>query len=155
MTTKQKFEYEYPRAAIAADIIVIANNRILLIRRKNDPYKGMLALPGGFFDPENDCSIEYAAVRELKEETGINLTGLNLFNLYDKKDRDPRHRTVSLVYHYCLKYIPNTIAGDDAAEIKWLLIPDLWFENLAFDHKKILYDFLKIESKFDDRTFTN
>jgi 8-oxo-dGTP diphosphatase len=144
------YTYDYPRPCITCDAIVTYGSKILLIRRKNDPFKGMLALPGGFFDTEKDESIQLAAERELEEETGIN-EYLNFFAYYDAVDRDPRQRTITFVfqrvYNSTFEKIPEIKAGDDAASAQWFPIEDLWFENLAFDHKKILKDYFNVKVK--------
>src|SRR5262245_21532861 len=95
------FTYDYPRPALTADVAVASRDarpRVLLIRRKKPPFAGRWALPGGFVD-EDERPAD-AAVRELKEETGIEVKGLDLDHLYTAGDpgRDPRGWTVSIVF---------------------------------------------------------
>jgi 8-oxo-dGTP diphosphatase len=146
----QKYEYDYPRPCITCDCIVTYGHKILLVRRKNDPFKGMLALPGGFFDTEKDESVRLAAERELEEETGID-ENLSFYNYYDAIGRDPRQRTVTFVFskNYDTRFekVPVIKAGDDAAKVEWFYIENLWFENLAFDHKQILKDYFNVKVK--------
>lgn len=134
----------YPKPSITADIIVQSRkNNILLIRRKNEPFKDCLALPGGFFDPLSDESLVAAAIRELREETNIvcKPEELYFFRYCDAKDRDPRDRVISFVYLLDRLVEENeAVASDDAASIAWSS-PYTIRENLvklAFDHKEIL-----------------
>jgi len=106
---------------------------ILLIKRGNDPFKGKWALPGGFVD-ENE-SLEVAAARELKEETGLNGILLTQMHAFGNPGRDPRGHTVSVVYVGYLPLDLEAIAGDDAAEVAWFKLDSL--PDLAFDHKGI------------------
>lgn len=138
-----KFTYDYPRPMVSVDCIVYRVNgiqtEILLIRRGNAPYLGMYAFPGGFIEMEE--SLEASAIRELHEETGIRVKSMTQFRAYGKPGRDPRGRTISVVF-YC-KVDPGTIAraGDDAAETQWITIDEI--PQLAFDHNDIMRDFLE------------
>jgi 8-oxo-dGTP diphosphatase len=110
--------------------------QVLLVKRKHSPFEGMWAIPGGFV--EMDETLEAAARRELQEETG--LTGVYLEQLYTFGDpgRDPRGRSITVVYFAALpagSVAPR--AGDDAAEVGWWSIYHL--PPLAFDHAKILH----------------
>lgn len=131
------FVYEYARPCVTVDVIVSHHNKILLIKRGKEPFNGYWALPGGFVDMHED--LETAASRELKEETGLDLRKLTQFRAYGKPERDPRHRTISVVYYAVIERVPETIkAGDDADEAAWFDLSSL--PNLAFDHKHILAD---------------
>lgn len=107
--------------------------RVLLIRRKNPPFKGMLALPGGFVDA--DERIADAAKRELFEETGV-VPGQTLPCLFylDDPQRDPRGRVLSFVFHALVPWGTKATAGDDAADVVWMKPADALAEGLAFDH---------------------
>lgn len=108
---------------------------ILLIKRANEPYKDLWALPGGFVDM--DETLIDAAKRELFEETGITETDLKQFYTYGDLNRDPRGRTVSVVYYaFVNQNNTNAVAGDDAAETNWFSLKKL--PQLAFDHQKII-----------------
>ncbi|MGQ9846055.1 MAG: NUDIX domain-containing protein [Bacteroidales bacterium] len=135
--------YEYPRPAIATDIVLIAKtpieNKVLLIQRKNNPFKGMWAFPGGFMDI-NETLIE-TANRELYEETGIKINELTFFGIYDHPQRDPRGRTISIVYYALLENIIVPQSGDDATHAQWFPIKQI--PPLAFDHNIIIRDILK------------
>lgn len=137
MIMKGVYTYEYPRPALTADVLVFSHDRreVILIRRKNEPYKDCWALPGGFMDM--DETIEQCAVRELKEETNIDVSDLYLIGVFSKVDRDPRGRTVTVAY-YCFADKETTAikALDDASEIAWCKIDSM--PVLAFDHKEVI-----------------
>jgi 8-oxo-dGTP diphosphatase len=122
------------------DLIVRIDEGFLFIKRKNDPYKNKWAIPGGFLD-EEDESLEHAAIRELREETSLiaKIEDLEYTGVYSEKFRDPRGPIISHVYEV-KKYEGKLEAKDDAKEAKiFKVIPN----NLAFDHNKIMEDFLK------------
>ena len=131
------FTYEYPRPMLTADCVVLRNNEVLLIRRGNEPFRGCWALPGGFMEMEE--TIEHCAVRELQEETGLQVAeaDLHLIGIYSTPGRDPRGRTVTAAYLVRL-VSGEPKAGDDAAEVRWWPLADL--PSLAFDHAEIITD---------------
>ncbi|WP_372650733.1 NUDIX domain-containing protein [Draconibacterium sp.] len=137
------YTYKYPRAALTVDAIVYVKSEpttfVLLIERGREPYKNKWALPGGFVDL--DETLEKACIRELEEETGLQVEKMQQFRAYDAINRDPRHRTISVVYSVQLKEQKPVIGSDDAAQAKWFSINDL--PELAFDHAEILADFYK------------
>ena len=117
-------------------IIELPDDRIVLIKRRNPPYGW--ALPGGFVDYGE--SLEQAAVREAREETGLEITLIRQMHTYSDPDRDPRSHTVSTVYIASATGEPA--AGDDAADLNVFSknhIP----ADLAFDHNRILRDYLE------------
>ena len=122
---------------LTVDCVVFKDNRIVLIRRGCEPFKGEYALPGGFVDIGE--SVEDACIRELKEETGLDVKkdSLKLIGVYSKPGRDPRRHTVSVAY--LGEADLNTLeAGDDAASVE--LVEDWISKNIAFDHMKIIKD---------------
>ncbi|MCX7863098.1 MAG: NUDIX hydrolase [Bacteroidales bacterium] len=132
--------YDYPRPSVATDIIVCTvakPHHILLIQRKNPPYEHMWALPGGFMDINE--RLHDTAKRELFEETGINAEQLNFFGVYDDIFRDPRGRTIGVVYYLLLQNFIKLHANDDAKDAQWYNIENL--PPLAFDHSLIINDF--------------
>ena len=132
------YTYQYPRPAVTVDIIVFRNNmgEILLIKRLYPPFEGKWALPGGFMDMNE--TLEQAAARELEEETGLSGIELNQFQAFSALDRDPRHRTVSVVFYGILKKEQSLVKADsDAKDAVWFNLNDL--PPLAFDHNDILY----------------
>jgi 8-oxo-dGTP diphosphatase len=135
---KKKYTYEYPRPNLTVDLVLITTERrprILLIRRKDDPYAGYWAFPGGFV-AENE-PLEAAARRELKEETGIEVTKLMQLGAFGDPGRDPRGWTVTVAFLgrvNAKKLKPQ--AGDDATAVAWHFLDAP--PPLAFDHAKIL-----------------
>src|SRR5690242_20140829 len=95
-----KYCYDYPRPAVTVDIVVLQWQQdqlcVLLIQRGKDPFAGRWALPGGFVDI--DEPLEDAAGRELREETGVTDVSLREVGTASKPGRDPRGRTISVVY---------------------------------------------------------
>lgn len=121
----------YPRLTV--DGVVIEDKKILLIKRKNSPFRGKWALPGGFVDYGE--RVEDAVLREVKEETGLDTIIENLLGIYSDPKRDPRGHTVSIVYLLSVK--GGTLKGsDDALLAKFFEIDAM--PPLAFDHKKII-----------------
>lgn len=132
------YTYKYPRPGLTADIVLMdpVRRSVLLIRRKNDPYANCWALPGGFFDIE-DPDIEHTAARELEEETGLTDLNLELLCVASRKDRDPRGRTVSVVFVGLTEQDKvKAVGADDADEARWWGLDEL--PQLAFDHDEIL-----------------
>jgi len=137
------YTYKYPRPCLTVDSALISNNsedpKVLLIKRGNEPYKGMWAIPGGFVDMDETC--EAAAVRELQEETAVTGIALTQFRTYSTVDRDPRHRTISVVYFAFIDEKDVAVqAGDDAAEAAWFSVNSL--PPMAFDHEVIVKDLM-------------
>jgi 8-oxo-dGTP diphosphatase len=127
------------KAVIAADIIIkMQDDSIVLIKRKNDPFKNHWALPGGIMD-ENE-TIEETAVREAKEETGLDIKLTKLIGVFSKPDRDPRGRTISVLFSAIVTG-GNLQAADDAAEV--ITSNDFLQMNLAFDHSQMVRDYLQ------------
>lgn len=126
--------YVYQNPIPTVDIIIEVEGGIILIKRKNPPYGW--AIPGGFVDYGE--SLEEAAVREAKEETGLDIKLIRQFHTYSDPDRDPRQHTITTVYIARAKGKPQ--AGDDAAEVGIFSQGNLP-TSIAFDHAKILADY--------------
>jgi 8-oxo-dGTP diphosphatase len=122
-------------------IISCGNASIILIRRKNPPYKGLWALPGGFV--EYGETVESAAKREVKEETGLQVDLKDILGVYSDPKRDPRGHVISICVMAQKK--GGTLKADtDASQVQCLEIEDILKLEIAFDHKKILKDYLGI-----------
>jgi 8-oxo-dGTP diphosphatase len=136
--SRKQYCYEFPRPAVTTDVVALARGnrpRVLLIRRKKPPFAGMWAIPGGFVNIDED--LEAAARREFFEETGLHAARLLQLETFGDPARDPRGRTISVVFVTWLGAgHQDTRAGDDAAQAAWhsLKRPPA----LAFDHAKIL-----------------
>ena len=146
------YTYEYPRPAVTADCVVITKERlrvgakagmaepkVLLIERGDEPFKGCWAFPGGFMNM--DETTEQCAIRELEEETGLKVSKVYQIGAYSKVDRDPRGRTVTVAY-LAIVAAPMAVNGqDDAAKAEWWPLSAL--PELAFDHDEMMRDAIK------------
>ena len=124
---------------MTADCVVItkeASPRVLLIQRGYDPYKGCWAFPGGFLNM--DETTEQCAIRELEEETGLQLDKVQQIGAYSKVDRDPRGRTITVAYLAVIDEAKDVTGQDDAAKAEWFPLAEL--PPLAFDHADIMQD---------------
>lgn len=135
------YSYEYPRAALTVDCIVFGLDledrdlKVLLIQRGLDPFKGKWALPGGFVHV--DETVDDAAMRELREETGVGKVYLEQLYTFGALDRDPRERVISVAYYALVKLSEHHLhASSDASNAAWFGIHDT--PKLAFDHESIL-----------------
>jgi len=121
--------------ALAVDLVIKARGGVVLVRRKNEPYKDRWALPGGFV--EYGEKVEHAAVREAREETGIEVKLQGLLGVYSDPSRDPRGHTVSICY--LAKWAGGKLrSGSDAKDVG--IFRKIPWQELAFDHAQILKD---------------
>jgi len=133
------FCYEYPRPAVATDIVILSlvagTLRLLLVRRGADPFGGWWALPGGFLQETED--LDACARRETEEETGVRPGRILQFANFSHPDRDPRGRVISVAYLALVRAGEVRLqAGTDAAEAVWRNLSEVG--TLAFDHDDIL-----------------
>jgi len=140
------YKYRYPRPALTTDAIIFVDKKnvnlknntfVLLIQRGNEPFKNKWALPGGFMNM--DETLETACKRELYEETGLAVEKMTQFKTFDSILRDPRQRTISVVYFAELATKEKVKGGDDAIRAEWFPLGKL--PELAFDHQKIVNEF--------------
>jgi O-acetyl-ADP-ribose deacetylase (regulator of RNase III)/ADP-ribose pyrophosphatase YjhB (NUDIX family) len=122
---------------VTVDVIIEINDGVVLIQRSNPPFGW--ALPGGFVDYGE--SLQEAAIREAKEETGLDLAQLEQFHTYSAPNRDPRFHTISTVYIAKARGKPKS--GSDAANLKVVKTEELKNYDLAFDHREIIQDYLQ------------
>ena len=132
----ENMEYKNPK--LTADGVIIDKNRILLIKRKNEPFKGKWSLPGGFV--EYGETVENAVVREILEETNLSSEVKELIGVYSEPDRDPRGHTITIAFLLHIKK-GEVKSGDDAADAKFFELKQL--PDLSFDHKKIIDDAIR------------
>ena len=140
------YTYKYPRPAVTADCVVItkeAEPRVLLIQRSGEPFKGCWAFPGGFMNM--DETTEQCAIRELEEETRLQVSNVILIGAYSKVDRDPRGRTISVAYLAIVDSPLEVTGQDDAAKAEWWPLSAL--PQLAFDHEEIMRDAIAVFKK--------
>ncbi|TFE68563.1 NUDIX hydrolase [Methylacidiphilum sp. Yel] len=130
---------EIARFALTTDCVVLGfmpdTLHLLLIQRKNPPFQGMWALPGGFVEENED--LEEAALRELKEETNISASQLVQIGAFGKPGRDPRGRVISIAFLLVMPFENlKPAAGDDAKNACFFPLNQL--PILAFDHQFII-----------------
>lgn len=126
---------------LTTDGILVSDSKILLVRRKWDPFKGEYALPGGFV--EYGETVEQCIVREFEEETGYRTRIEQLLGVYSSPDRDPRGHSVSTVFILSLK--SGSLSDSEETHAEWLPLERA--PHLAFDHSMILEDYLKLLRK--------
>ena len=138
-----KYGYDYPMPSITCDVLVfrkcpdsLEEFEVLLIKRKNEPFKDLWAMPGGFMDID-ETTIQ-CAIRELNEETNIivNENDVRFIKILDDVDRDPRGRVLSHVFCTYVKENIIAKASDDAKELKWFKFNEI--PLMAFDHKDVV-----------------
>jgi 8-oxo-dGTP diphosphatase len=140
MAKKGKYIYDWPRPMAAADAAVFGffagKARLLLVNRKNEPFKGKWALPGGFVNIDEE--LDDAVARELAEETGLVGVPLEQIHTFGNVGRDPRGRVITVVFMGIETKGQNKLkAGDDAAKVRWFNIENLP-KDLAFDHNEVV-----------------
>jgi 8-oxo-dGTP diphosphatase len=129
--------YDHPRPSVTADCVVFNYHdnqlRVLLIQRKDPPYKDHWAFPGGFI--EMDEELEDSAARELMEETGLKWSGYEQVGAFGKVGRDPRGRVISIAFTGFVENPQEVSAGSDAKKVQWFDFTNL--PKLAFDHDEM------------------
>ncbi len=123
--------------ALTVDAVVEKNGALLLIRRKNPPFKNQWALPGGFV--EYGENLEDAVKREVFEEAGVSIELNGLLDVYSEPGRDPRGHVVSVCY--LAETQDEGKSGSDAQEVMFFQLADIERDKLAFDHARIIADY--------------
>ena len=147
---KQYASLPYPPIFSTADAVVIQSGHVLMIRRRAEPGKGLWALPGGYVNANTDKSVEDAAIRELREETGIKVPAPVLrgsivrSRVFDAIDRSPRGRIITHAFYIQLPDgdLPKVKGSDDADKARWVPIAEVRSEECFEDHYEILQHFL-------------
>jgi 8-oxo-dGTP diphosphatase len=136
---------KFPDFAVTVDVVILTMAEgvlhVLLIRRGEEPFRGMWAMPGGFKRPEE--TLDDAARRELSEETGVDVPSLlTQFGAYGDPGRDPRMNVVTVAYLAVLRDVGAIVAGTDATDAALVPVSDVLEERieLAFDHLRIVRD---------------
>jgi len=136
---------KFPAFAVTVDVVILTMSEgllhILLVRRGEEPFEGMWAIPGGFKRPTE--TLDEAAKRELAEETGVDAASLlTQFGAYGDPERDPRLNVVTVAYLAVLRDVGSVVAGTDAADAALVPVSDVLSAkiDLAFDHLRILRD---------------
>ncbi|TFG11473.1 NUDIX hydrolase [Candidatus Thorarchaeota archaeon] len=132
---REKSEWQNPNPTV--DVVITDGNRVVLIQRANEPFKGQWVFPGGFV--EYNERVEDAAIREAKEETSLDIKLVDILGVYSDPDRDPRAHNISVVF-VGRSLNGDVKGGDDAAAAEWRNLKDLIPDDLAFDHGLILQD---------------
>lgn len=137
------YTYKYPRPMVTADVVLFgminAQPSIMLVTRKNDPFAGSMAFPGGFLEMDED--VHTCAMRELHEETGISDVQLYQMLTVGSPERDPRGRVITVVYSGFYHGTTKPLSGSDAAAVDWYALNKL--PELAFDHSEVLVEVCK------------
>lgn len=138
------------KLSVTVDIVLftIRDRRlqVLLIRRLAKPFANRYALPGGFVLEKE--SVETAAVRELREETGVDKVYLEQLYTFGEPNRDPRGRVITVAYYALVPQTQSIHAGTDAADAAWFPVDEL--PPLAFDHRRIIeYAHMRIRNKLN------
>ena len=123
---------------LMVDVVIPAEEGVVLIRRGSDPFKGQWALPGGFVEVGE--TVEAAAVREAAEETGLVVELAHLVGVYSEPERDPRGHNVSVAF-LARVFGGELLASTDASEVSVL---DPGAVDLAFDHSRIIDEALSL-----------
>lgn len=147
---KQYASLPYPPIFSTADSVVIQSGHVLMIRRRAEPGRGLWALPGGYVNANTDRSVEDAAIRELREETGIKVPApvlrgsIKRSKVFDAIDRSPRGRIITHAFHIELPdgELPKVKGSDDADKARWVPIAEVKSEECFEDHYEIIQHFL-------------
>ena len=147
---KQYASLPYPPIFVTSDAVVIQSGHVLMIKRRSEPGKGLWALPGGFVNANTDKSVEDAAIRELREETGIKVPAPVLrgnivrSKVFDAIERSARGRTITHAFFITLPdgELPRVKGMDDAEKAQWIPIAEVYSCECFEDHYEIIQHFL-------------
>jgi bifunctional NMN adenylyltransferase/nudix hydrolase len=149
---KQFENLPYPPIFVTADAVVVQSGHVLMVQRGAQPGRGQWALPGGFVNAYTDASVFDAAIRELKEETGIRVPERVLrgsrqnSQVFDAVDRSQRGRTITHAFHFALDEadgrLPRVRGSDDAVKARWIPLGELNPSEIFEDHADIIAYFV-------------
>jgi 8-oxo-dGTP diphosphatase len=134
--------HAFPPFAVTVDMVLLTVTEgrfsVLLVERDTHPFRGFIALPGGFVQPDED--LDAAAVRRLEQETGVRRSAAYVEQLgaFGAPDRDPRMRVVSVAYLVFAPDLPAPRPGAGARSVAWVPVETVRRERLAFDHAHVL-----------------
>lgn len=131
--------HPYIRPAVTVDGLIFYSGKIVLIERRFDPFKGMMALPGGYVNYNE--MVENAFLREMREEIGRDVINSRLFTVVSEPGRDPRGHTISIVFSGDIEDSP--VAGDDASKVFLFSVEEAIKMKLAFDHQSIIKKYIE------------
>lgn len=131
---------QYRNPAPTVDVILQRDSKVLMMRRKKDPFRGQLALPGGFVNEGE--TVENAMKREAMEEMSLEVEPIDILGVYSDPKRDPRKHIMTVVFVGIIAGGSGK-AGDDAASLEWVDLADIERQQIAFDHAMILRDYKK------------
>ncbi len=131
----------FDNRGLTIDAVVIKDNKVLLIKRGIEPFKGSWGIPGGYV--EWGQTVEVTVKRELKEETGLDAAELKLIGVFSKPNRHPKQ---AINLGYLVKAEGKLKAGDDAVDANWFDINKLP-KKIAFDHKEIIERAIPLSSR--------
>lgn len=142
----QYASFPYPPTFVTVDAVVVQSGHILMIQRRAEPGRGLLALPGGFLDANSDKSLEDAMLRELREETCLKVPtpvlrgNIAETKVFDAIERSTRGRTITHAFHVKLPTgeLPKVKKGSDAAAAKWIPISEINSSDCFEDHYEII-----------------
>jgi bifunctional NMN adenylyltransferase/nudix hydrolase len=151
---KQYASLPYPPIFSTADAVVVQSGHVLMIKRRAEPGKNLMALPGGYVNAQTDKSVMDAAIRELREETMIKVPepvlrgSIVRSKVYDAVDRSPRGRIITHAFLIQLPdgELPRVKGSDDAVKAKWIPISEVRSEECFEDHYEILNDLIGLGS---------
>ena len=123
------------------DVIIQQDSDVLFAKRKKEPFKGYLGLPGGFVNIGE--TVEEAARREVKEETSLDIELTDILGVFSDPQRDPRGHIMSTVFIGRVPSNEDAKARDDASQLEWIDLQTVGDKSLAFDHKIILSNYKK------------
>lgn len=143
---KQFASLPYPPIFVTSDAVVIQSGHVLMVKRRSEPGRGLWALPGGFVNAHTDASVEDAAIRELKEETGIKVPvpvlrgNIKASRVFDAVNRSARGRTITHAFSIVLPDgpLPKVKGSDDAEKACWVPINDIQTDQCFEDHYEIV-----------------